>query len=208
MANSTQMAQSISEIFGVSFTAVEVISRALMEDGLRKNGGRGRGALPMDPIDFFHVSLGVSSGIGMKEAPAFVRSVTDLKVIDGGVRRDDLEQWEAPNSSRGMLAQLGYALGESLEGVTIFPTLGAFAAGWIEGVAKNQLPQDDKGRASLEISSFGPHATFLFKDANYDIGLKFTPEGRHQETVLVWERRVVFHDPALRALATAYRSGK
>lgn len=211
MANSTQMALKIAEIFGVSLVSTEVVSRVLMEHGLRKNGGRGRGALPMDAIDFFHVSLGIAGGVAMKEAPAFIRAVTDLKLLDGAVCVDEIELWHASTQSEGLLAILNNVMAEQLDGVKIFPSLGPFIAGWIEGLAENQLPHGNKGRASLEISHAditAPIAVFKFFDDEYDISLKFMPDDLSEKECPDWERKTVFHDRVIRKLSAAYRSEK
>lgn len=204
MANSTQMALAISQVFGIPQVSADGISRTLMEAGLRTNGGRGRGALPMTGRDFLNVSIASASGLGMRDAPAFVQSVVNLPLSGGSLLRDGNIIWEAPTLKGGAMPLVSRLQPEPITGMEVFATLGPAVAGWIDGMMEGLLSWSSTGRVKLEFSNVGPTAEFEFLSGDDHLVLNYAPP-EYDGTIPAWERRTIIRDPVLREFAKLIR---
>lgn len=207
MANSKQMAQAIAQVFDVQQVSAEIISRTLMETGLRTNGGRGRGAFQMTGRDFLNVSIALASGLGMREAPAFVESVVHLPLTGGSLFRDGNPIWEAPTLRDGAIPLVARLQPKPITGMEVFATLGPAVAGWIDGMMEGLFAWSGTSSIKLEISNIGPTADFEFKSGDDHLVLTYAPEGYDGSTP-AWERRTIIRDPVLRQFAALIRGGR
>lgn len=207
MANSTQMATAIAQIFGVQLVSTEVVSRTLMEAGLRTNGGRGRGALPMSGRDFLNVSIALASGLGMREAPAYVEKVVNLPLSGGSLLRDGNLIWEAPKLQNGTIPLVSRLQAKPIVGMEVFATLGPAVAGWIDGMMEGEFSWSGSGRIKLEISNVGPRAEFEFVDGDDHLMLTYAPAG-NTDCTPAWERRTIIRDHVFREFAALIRGGQ
>ena len=207
MANSRQMAMAIAEIFGVQLVSTEIVSRTLMEAGLRMNGGRGRGALPMTGRDFLNVSIALASGVGMREAPAYVESVVNLPLSGGSLLRDGNLIWEAPTLQNGSLPLVARLQTKPIIGLEVFATLGPAVSGWIDGMMEGRFAWSASGRIKLEISNVGPTAEFEFVDGDDHLLLTYATDSTSGPTP-AWERRTIIRDAVFREFAALIRGGQ
>lgn len=172
MANSRQMAQAISQVFDVPQVRAEVVSRTLMEHGLRASGGRGRGATAMTGRDIFNVAIAVASDIGMRDAPDFVKNVEEMRLV-----------------------------GEPLEGMDVAPTFGPFISSWIDGAFEDMFDWREAEDLELRLSHIGPTVEFAFKDKDREFCLRYAAHGQVAEKKPGWERVTVLRGEVFQEFA-------
>lgn len=199
MANSTQMAQAISATFGVELVKAEVISRTLMENGLRAQGGRGRGATTMLGRDIFNVAIVLAGGVGMREAPEYVKSIIEMPLDGGYLMQNDRLLWDAPTLTNGKFNWLHKAMPvHPLPDMEVLETFGPFVSAWIDGLFDTAFTWKTRGSLQLEISNVGPRASFSFKDDGKELLLMYATPGFGFTNHPAWERRTVLRGELFR----------
>lgn len=208
MANSRQMAMNAAALFGVELVTAEGVSRSLQEVGLRTPGGRGRGAAAMTGLDIFHVSLALAAGIGMREAPDFIRSVTTLPLalaeVDFGL--GGLIEFSSYSETSALSAITWRLKSNPLRDLDISKGFGPVVAGWIEGQVDEATGWKENGTLVLKISNVGPSAHFHFHDGPVHVDMQFWAARDAGWTPPAWERQTVLRGAAFRQMAKTYEA--
>lgn len=206
MANSTQMAVEVAALLGVELTTVESISRALQESQLRTPGGRGRGAAAMTPLDIFHVTLPLMAGVGMRDAPNFVRKVSSLPLVRGYVDYGPGGQVEfssySQSSAVSMLAWRRKS--NPLKDMDIGQPFGSVIASWIKGQFDDVTRWKEDGSLTIEVSNMGPLARFRFEEVPLRIDLQFGNGREITEALPAWERLTIIRGRLLREMSRIF----
>lgn len=208
MASAAQMSQTVAELFMLTTTTVDGISRALQENGLRTSGGKGRGAAPMTAKDFLNLAIAAAAGVGMRDAPDFVRSVIELPLSSGEIYEDDHIVSEIPKVVDGRFhggSTLLQALwSQPIAGLNISEKLGPVVSSFIEGVLSKKTSWSQAARVELEISNIGPTAQFKFDYGDQSLYLNYAPEGFVKNMAPAWERRIILRDPIFRKMIATH----
>lgn len=205
MANSTNMALALADIFGQSLTSVENHSRVLKLAGLRTDGGKGRGASKMMGRDTFNLAIALAGGVGMTAAPVFVRQIIDMELKNGVLLQNGEAVW-SPSDQPPQGSLLGFMKQDLLPGVKITSTLGELMGNWIDGLFDTALPWREEGIACLEVGLSGPWADFTLEWAGNRLELGFAGQEVDTRAEPDWERRIILRGDLFRKLVQIVES--
>lgn len=152
--------------------------------------------------DIFNVAITVASGVGMRDAPGFVKSVEEMRLVGGDMFADELQQWEAPSVRRdGTFHFLMHLVDKPLEDMKVTPTFGPFISAWIDGLFADVFAWREAGDLELRLSHVGPTAEFVFKDQDRDLRLHYAAHGQFTEKKPDWERVTIIRGDVFRKFA-------
>lgn len=83
MATRGEMITRLAGIFGTLEGTVDVLDRALADDGLRARSPRGRALAAMSALDVVHVTLALTGRRYVRNAAAEVREITEMPLRRG-----------------------------------------------------------------------------------------------------------------------------
>lgn len=154
----------------------------------------------MSASDTFNVAVAYASGLGMTTAPAFVRSVIDMKLTDAVHYHGDTSTVWLPSSIHPKSTLLGMLTQDPLPGVRIESTFGPFISGWIEGLYDEALPWKHEGELKLVIGHKGPTADLEMAWGENRLEIAFAAPGVDFYQNRDWERQIVMRGDLFRKL--------
>lgn len=207
MANSKQMAVAVAALLGEEVTTVETISRVLQENQLRTPGGRGRGAAAMTALDIFHVTLTLAAGVGMREAPDFVRKVSSLPLSTGDVEYGPGGRVEFSSySETSAVSMLAWKRKSNpLKDMDIGQSFGNVMASWIDGQFDEVTAWKETGSVRLEISNVGPAARFCFEEDPLVVDLRFGHRRKPTEALPAVERLTIIRGQIFKEMSRIFQ---
>lgn len=192
MATLSQMRDAICSEFSVSPMRMKALSQALSAKGLRTDGGSGRGAAQMSGLDVATHAIAVMLDAPTKDAPDVVREIVTMTLANGSWMRDDQPMWEFSAASNN--SPMMKILAASHRPDASFPapaSLGDFLGKWVDGALDPKLGSYSEGTTTLELSSAGPHARFVYQGKRDSVVLIYKPEGAIITKRALWERKLL-----------------
>jgi len=203
MATKGEMVRALAERFDLNPNKVDALTRAMAKAGLRSPGGRGRAATHMSGEDIFHVTLALVMNLETKDAPEIVKGLSQLKLEFGDLWLGDHNQWDAYTGESRLLTALDHL---PVAGLKLFRTFGSFCGHWLDGEFNESAAGFGDAKASVEVSTNGPHAVFSHQSESGDLRVWFgaVPKDLDEPE---WERRVSMSDKLFRGLSVLASGG-